>query len=392
MNKLIVKLKQHTPLIHFQHEQEGATFRASEMKPKIDRFIVKNVFHNNFAECKKYLVGYDAAHEEKSLKKFNTDGYRALNYHLKITPQGEKSIIDDRNILKMFFGNMGDGHLEKKGIMYSEGVVLCFESVFCDLIDCIQRNICIFLQNTNFGTRQSKGYGSFYVDPTQTGIYIAPTLKYHFMVTGDLSAVFTTLNDFYCVLRAGINNQGLYIKSALFQYAKDYLRTQWDKKTIKQHFLTDIEKSREETEHRDSEAIFYTSPEPHYLIKELLGFSMLEKWLFYGFEVKKENDNIKRFQSPICFKPIQVANNRYVVYFNAFNIPEEMLGQTFNVSRTGGGNFDISTAEQFDIHHYLEYVFKNITIDSLCGKRDGDRAQQRFNELERIFKELKLEL
>ena len=41
MNKLVVKLKQHTPLIHFQHSQEGATLRASEVKPKLDKYIIK---------------------------------------------------------------------------------------------------------------------------------------------------------------------------------------------------------------------------------------------------------------------------------------------------------------------------------------------------------------
>ncbi|KAA6310435.1 hypothetical protein EZS27_038260, partial [termite gut metagenome] len=39
MKKLTVTLKQHTPLIHFQHEQEGATLRSSEVKPRLDRFL-----------------------------------------------------------------------------------------------------------------------------------------------------------------------------------------------------------------------------------------------------------------------------------------------------------------------------------------------------------------
>ena len=39
--KLTFKLKQHTPLIHFQHDQTGATLRATELKPKLDRFLVE---------------------------------------------------------------------------------------------------------------------------------------------------------------------------------------------------------------------------------------------------------------------------------------------------------------------------------------------------------------
>lgn len=40
MYKLEFTLKQHTPLIHFQHDQAGATLRATEVKPKLDQFII----------------------------------------------------------------------------------------------------------------------------------------------------------------------------------------------------------------------------------------------------------------------------------------------------------------------------------------------------------------
>ena len=42
MKTLKVTLKQHTPLIHFQHEQYGATLRASEVKPKLDISLFLN--------------------------------------------------------------------------------------------------------------------------------------------------------------------------------------------------------------------------------------------------------------------------------------------------------------------------------------------------------------
>ena len=37
------ELKQETPIIHFQHNQSGATLRATEVKPKLDRFIIKKL-------------------------------------------------------------------------------------------------------------------------------------------------------------------------------------------------------------------------------------------------------------------------------------------------------------------------------------------------------------
>ncbi len=38
--KLTFKLKQHTPIIHFRYDQTGATLRATELKPKLDKFVL----------------------------------------------------------------------------------------------------------------------------------------------------------------------------------------------------------------------------------------------------------------------------------------------------------------------------------------------------------------
>lgn len=41
--QLELDLKCHAPIIHFQPEEEGATLRASEVKPKFDRYLMKKV-------------------------------------------------------------------------------------------------------------------------------------------------------------------------------------------------------------------------------------------------------------------------------------------------------------------------------------------------------------
>ena len=89
IHKLTISLRQHTPLIHFQHDQEGATLRASEVKPKLDRFVIKQAFHDSFDECKEFLIGYnpDPEKKEESIRalrnKWNA-GYRALDYKIRI--------------------------------------------------------------------------------------------------------------------------------------------------------------------------------------------------------------------------------------------------------------------------------------------------------------------
>ena len=78
MKTLTVTLKQHTPLIHFQHDQYGATLRASEVKPKLDRFIF-SLLEEGKEEAKR-----------RGWTKGN-DRTLSLNYKLKI-----KSSVEDQ--------------------------------------------------------------------------------------------------------------------------------------------------------------------------------------------------------------------------------------------------------------------------------------------------------
>ena len=57
MFQLTFTLKQHTPIIHFQHDQAGATLRATELKPKLDRFIMhKLLMANGEPDVEDHLV------------------------------------------------------------------------------------------------------------------------------------------------------------------------------------------------------------------------------------------------------------------------------------------------------------------------------------------------
>ena len=82
MKTLKVTLKQHTPLIHFQHDQYGATLRASEVKPKLDRFIIAHAFNNEYERCKHYLVGYKFS--QKDSEEARREDEEKLNRNLKI--------------------------------------------------------------------------------------------------------------------------------------------------------------------------------------------------------------------------------------------------------------------------------------------------------------------
>ncbi len=108
-------LEQQTPMIHFQSDEYGATLRASEVKPKLDRFLLTQ------------LGG-----EEKVRKDhpdwFISDKHPALNYKLRFKAQGEPQLAFPH---KLYFGNMGLAEAGKrKTVFYPDGIEMTVICVF----------------------------------------------------------------------------------------------------------------------------------------------------------------------------------------------------------------------------------------------------------------------
>lgn len=285
MNKFTVTLKQHTPLIHFQHDQEGATLRASEVKPKLDKFIIKFYFDDQFERCKHFLVGYSPKSENELRKKFET-GYRALDYKLRISADNnskkEYMIIaqDNRNIRDgelytngrhtgiNVLGNtpyfaqeqlvkdvLEDPFIWSKGVNqkaenkdFKKGLVwdctkLSFFSMNSHrlekkcLIEIIKDQIESFFLATNFGSRSTKGFGGFTVDELN-GVKkkwtekMLLSLPCSFVYKKEMSD--NTINDVQRVYKDAFSqikidyqklksgvNHNGYTKSILFCYAVD---------------------------------------------------------------------------------------------------------------------------------------------------------------------------
>ncbi|KAA6311328.1 hypothetical protein EZS27_037522, partial [termite gut metagenome] len=192
MKKLIVTLKQHTPLIHFQHEQEGATLRASEVKPRLDRFIITSLGGG------KYDIGKELIKKEHPELLIGKGEHPALDYkmHIKNDEQGEvreyllASSLSNKDISKLkkinakvlaktpYFaqekenGEIVNGErewdaIEKKGILFIGDIEITIKTLKEELITEIQRSIQSFFIVNNFGTRQSKGFGCFEVIKTE---------------------------------------------------------------------------------------------------------------------------------------------------------------------------------------------------------------------------------
>lgn len=184
MHRLTVTLKQHTPLIHFQHDQEGATLRASEVKPKLDKFILTKLGGDDG-----YKEGIRIAKEKGWL--VGKGDHPALDYKMRIVAKDPQQIVlnviekrdhgrqlydeigrtlyttpnypDNNN--SMIMGNMG-GRIKEdvlNFVMFRD-ISIYFIFKVESLKSNIRNDIFDFFSETNFGNRTSKGFGSFLVN------------------------------------------------------------------------------------------------------------------------------------------------------------------------------------------------------------------------------------
>lgn len=411
MKTLTVTLKQHTPLIHFQHDQYGATLRASEVKPKLDRFLLRILGGD-----KGYEEGFKIAKEKGWLvEKKGKHPHPALDYKMRIEAinlnkgrmEGYLGYNQDRYgnnrpiPVPMFFGNMKKQDQKtpfiEKGFSLCDQLELSFSYIKEDLRNHILMNLSSFLMQTNFGTRQSKGFGSFSWDEenkkdvlkefkikTENGIVSYP----YFTSSGDEYTLFQEMDWFYKAIRSGINDcfgqNRLYMKSLMFAYAKKK-GEQWEKKTIKSVFYDiileddlDAESVNEYEKYRhpkNNDILTYTSKnEGEFIFKDCLGLSTTETWKKPTFQDHKlayngtfvlnkstkknaKKSSIQRMKSPILLKPIKGKDGKYKIYIMYSPIPEGFLGEKMYIGVEGNW-LPLTIYPNFSIKDYFDFLFK----------------------------------
>lgn len=291
MRKLEIKLKQHTPLIHFQHDQDGATLRASEVKPKLDKFILTRLGQGNYqagivqAQSNGWLIG--------------KGDHPALDYKMSINANGEpreyliaslfspQKIINNNRVVQerdlpftvirespffaqeninsdnkldkrpVFLKEKSDGEnvfvfqednwdsIGKKGITCGD-ISLTIVSSHEKLVDKIDPLLADFFICTNFGTRGNKGFGSFTIIDDENTVLKSLTNNYQFVYSKSvdeknysINEVFRIIKDDYQKIKAGKNHNG-YTKSILFCYAVNKMNEEkqkegprWEKRFYK---------------------------------------------------------------------------------------------------------------------------------------------------------------
>ena len=182
-------LQQITPMIHFQSNQKGATLRATELKPKLDRFLIE--MSDGEGKLKKVMINC-GFNEDEIFRISNTlrrmqdrknydyflenvpEGKMALNYKVKIRAESKKKRLkpvkwEERNKSgKAVTKTAGDYFVvdreeEDKSSFYLSAKVtfLCLQN---DLLYLIEKLFPYFMETTNFGFRQDKGFGHFRVE------------------------------------------------------------------------------------------------------------------------------------------------------------------------------------------------------------------------------------
>lgn len=276
MYQLHFKLKQHTPIIHFQHTQVGATLRATEVKPKLDRFIIEKMQLTKIIQenGKNKVVPKE---EYKSW--FINEGkqHLALDYKMRIEGSGSNSSFfytsnpdSNRNDLNytntinnafkskyinktQYFGNNSNIKIDrienkeevKLGIIHEElsCIIICFKD---DLLKEIENNLCLFFLSQNFGTRQSKGFGCFTIselnkksrifDENKLLNSFQSVYKYNSEIN-DFNNALQKIANTYQLIRSGQGQRavGGYKKSILFLYFVNKTNPiRWEKRKIKQ--------------------------------------------------------------------------------------------------------------------------------------------------------------
>jgi hypothetical protein len=378
MAELIVKLKQHTPIIHFQHYQKGATLRASELKPKLDKFLIDELKLTEVDEKGRIVP------KRKYLNWFNNKEKLSLDYKVKII---DKDPIPKRGKVEIMPSTFENWILSKD-------LTLIISTFNNQLSKEIENNIDLFFAKFNFGKRQNKGFGCFYPDNLgeenlEKKLKEAGLVVYKFKdplrneVQTDTYFYEHIISKCWRRLKSG-KNFSPYEKSRVFEYlSKKNLR--WEKRWIKRKLKEMIDKKI-----LPEDLIYTYQPidincqntwEDNGNAEYRFGRALLGLPEHYEFranndhlyQVKVLNSEIERFKSPVTFK---------VFRKNIYALVEEIDNKIFNKNfsfevyvkhhnRAKGKPIPIdepiSTPNigEFSINEFLDEYFKTVGFNKL---------------------------
>lgn len=404
MYQLQFTLKQHTPIIHFQHEQDGATLRATEVKPKLDRFILMQLGKED-----KTLLNDDEIYKKgKEIAKakgwFISDKHDALDYKMRIIPIGNLKHEDLINLsievktnknnehveklntnktLPTYFGNMmkldefKSGKPFKKVSFYDE-LKLIFIVKNKSLKSTLEGQISDFFFHHNFGTRQSKGFGSFTI---QDDILLYNNITFLELAHNlDFKDIFTVINYYHQRLKSGVNysyqeidrrnNRPIGTRFCHYNeaYIKEYIRDKkltyvWDKKWLKEKFFP---LAPDHNKKKFARAFLGLSYDFKFkTIRNPCNPTGTLPTNELNINIDTENNIIQRIKSPITYKPIKTENcwRIYLIVNNEHLIKNESIITNHDfLFKENRNSYTIQTPENLlDIEELIKCYNKKLT-------------------------------
>lgn len=372
--KLVIPLEPQMPMIHFQSNQCGVTLRATEVKPKLDNYLLKMLLNE---------IGVKEIDKLKKHEQFKTmfldcdsDTNNALAYKMQITVQNpelnkvidlnkrwnKKNPEEKNECYSIFYGNMGDSTEKVYGLFSNPTVtIICFKDKLRKLIE---EHILDFFLTVNFGTMQNKGFGSF----VPVGWHSGSTLdeekkrqvanafckktkgkkKCYVMEFGDVpnnNASFKDKNvflvkmsdaikSFYSIMKSGQNHMG-YSRSFIYQYAHKELELGNEKAWMKEKEISPkLFKTNNEEKWK------YGNQKYRYM-RAFLGIGekvdygtryndkgYIDKKYDVTINITSKDKEFERIPSPIYFKVI-----KNTVFIYAYDVPKKLYGKEFEFAR-----------------------------------------------------------
>lgn len=414
MYQLTFTLKQHTPLLHFLHEQDGAGLRSTEVKPKLDKYLRQRLAKDgknaqdfqtkpsnnslNYQLCftceKKcdYIITPSIPNKPRNPDEVRNDKL----YKQDLNDKGQKYILetgyfaDADKITKKDLVNI------KRGIFYKNitGSVRSRNKV---LLEYIKTNLFDFFVVTNFGARTSKAFGSFTLESINGSIIEkGKDVLNSFKNTPEIEAVYTcsfktdpslenilkSIASDAQILKSGINKgkgnpqNKIYIKSLLFRYFCKEHDIRWEKRWIKQSmggYNHELKRNHEPIDcdcsnnNKDFPATNFA------FTRALLGLAETNEYILedrnsgkFIVEIDHEQRTIHRFQSPITFKVIDttvymIVNDSYkAILDQSFSF--KLLRKSKNENKTELMNLGIlKTPKTFELVDFLDSTFEYLT-------------------------------
>ena len=383
MYKLEFTLKQHTPLIHFQHDQAGATLRATEVKPKLDQFLretLKQIKPDVYNEFSDLIALLPDSHKEE-----NTPS----PYKLVIQPVVEDAV--DKYIIASFIPRQNlekyaqqykildrtpyfadnkplkdnNPQYAKLGLMLKDGkeLKLVFRFLNPKWEKLLKDTLSAFFVCANFGSRQSKGFGCFLPSnisqrELEDLLRICFPISFRSKQFRDLKDVFLGIDSIYKNLKSGDRNT----ESELRKYFNDFRPVvEWEKPAI-QEKVAEISGSNLKIKSKTNNRQF---------VRALLGLPEIYEYpknggikaqvKFDKSEAMNDAEIIERYASPILFKIFDKT-----IYLTAIEnrYSDTMLNKYFNFEfshqgRKYGKMLNLNTPEKFDIIEFLQFSMQD---------------------------------